>query len=159
MFGRLMSKVFGIEKKTDESSSKERRHSFEDTSPRKHHTRSKGKRRSTPEAKRQRSEEPPLAFSNVKIEEGASKGDNSVDRSPDSEKSSWINVEIKPPSVNLQECSTITGIDDTVCCSVLDETLSTARCTSHGAEAFHRDYCELFYAFHPSVLCLFGQYL
>ncbi|CAG2232388.1 unnamed protein product [Mytilus edulis] len=60
MFGRLMSKVFGIEKKTDESSSKERRHSFEDTSPRKHQTRSKGKKRSTPEAKRQRSEEPPL---------------------------------------------------------------------------------------------------
>ncbi|VDH88983.1 Hypothetical predicted protein [Mytilus galloprovincialis] len=105
MFGRLMSKVFGIEKKTDESSSKERRHSFEDTSPRKH-TRSKGRKRSTPEAKRQRSEEPPLAFSNVKIEEGASKGNNSVDSSPDSEKSAWINVEIKPPSDNLQESST-----------------------------------------------------
>ncbi|VDI04907.1 Hypothetical predicted protein, partial [Mytilus galloprovincialis] len=109
MFGRLMSKVFGIEKKTDESSSKERRHSFEDTSPRKHNTRSKGKKRSTPEAKRQRSEEPPLAFSNVKIEEGASKGNKSVDShdsSPDSEKSAWINVEIKPPSANLQESST-----------------------------------------------------
>ncbi|XP_076077637.1 uncharacterized protein LOC143048078 isoform X3 [Mytilus galloprovincialis] len=100
MFGRLMSKVFGIEKKTDESSSKERRHSFEDTSPRKHQTRSKGKKRSTPEAKRQRT------FSNVKIEEGASKGNNSVDSSPDSEKSAWINVEIKPPSDNLQESST-----------------------------------------------------
>lgn len=46
------------------------------------------------------------AFSNVKIEEGASRGNNSVDSSPDSEKSAWINVEIKPPSANLQEDTT-----------------------------------------------------
>ncbi|XP_052089135.1 serine-rich adhesin for platelets-like [Mytilus californianus] len=105
MFGRLMSKVFGYEKKPDESSSKDRRHSFEDTSPHKHFTRSKGKKRSSPEAKRRRSDEPPFDFSNVKTGEGASKGNNSVDSSPDSEKSAWINVEIKPPSANLQESS------------------------------------------------------